>query len=101
MVADTFTVFLDLLGVKYTGSFSSEYFNEHPHKYNLYGLSKMLSDYGVENAVIRVAGKEQALPDIKIPFIALFGGDGVSSKITSCKVAGSDILPLYIFERRT
>jgi len=51
---NTFTAFLDLLKVKHTKEFSDRYFNEHPHKYNLFGLSKMLSDYGVENAGTRM-----------------------------------------------
>ena len=50
--------FLDLIGVRYTESFSSRYFNEHPHKYNLYGLSKMLSDYGIENEAVQIPDKE-------------------------------------------
>jgi len=30
---------------KHTKDFSNRFFNEHPHKYNLLGLSKMLSDF--------------------------------------------------------
>ena len=72
---NTFCAFLGILGVRYTESFSDQYFNEHPHKYNLFGLSKMLSDYGVENAATRILDKEQDLPEIETPFIAQFGGD--------------------------
>jgi len=67
--------YLALLGVRYTNSFSDQYFNEHPHKYNLYGLSKMLSDYGVENAATRISDKENDLTEIQTPFIAQFSGD--------------------------
>ena len=74
---NTFVTFLDLLNVKYTKSFADQYFNEHPHKYNLFGLSKMLSDYGVENAATRINNKEQNLSGIETPFIAHFGGDFV------------------------
>ena len=49
----TLVAFLELLKVKHTNDFSNKCFNEHPHKYNLFGLSKMLSDYGVENAGTR------------------------------------------------
>ena len=70
-----FTTFLSLLGVKYSNEFANNYFNEHPHKYNLFGLSKMLSEYGIENAAIRVADKKKDLVDIQTPFIAPFGGD--------------------------
>jgi hypothetical protein len=35
--------FLELLKVKHIKTFTGTLFNEHPHKYNLFGLSKMLS----------------------------------------------------------
>ena len=70
-----FISFLELLKVRHTKEFSNQYFNEHPHKYNLFGLSKMLSEYGIENAAIRITNKEQDLPEIQTPFIAPFGGD--------------------------
>ena len=69
--------FLDLLQVKYTNSFTNKHFNEHPHKYNLYGLSKMLSDYGVENASVKIENKENDLFKIELPFIAHTGSDFV------------------------
>jgi len=72
-----FGTYLDLLNVKHTKSFSDQYFNEHPHKNNLFGLSKMLSDYGIENAATRIEDKEQNLSEIETPFIAHFGGDFV------------------------
>jgi len=74
---NTFVALLDLLKVKYTNDFSNGYFNEHPHKYNLLGLSKMLSDYGVENGAIKIADKEKDIAEIETPFIAHFGGDFV------------------------
>ena len=70
-----FVSYLTLLGVRYTESFSNKYFNEHPHKYNLFGLSKMLSDYGIENAAIQIPDKVNNISEIQIPFIAQFGGD--------------------------
>ena len=74
---NTFVAFLDLLGVKHTKSFSDQYFNEHPHKYNLFGLSKMLSGYGIENAATRISEKENDITEIEVPFITHFGGDFV------------------------
>jgi len=70
-----FVSFLDLLKVKYTNDFSNKYFNEHPHKYNLFGLSKMLSEYNVDNAAIKVKDKEEALSELEVPFVAHLGGD--------------------------
>jgi len=72
-----FTSFLEALEVKHTDDFSNGYFNEHPHKYNLFGISKMLSDYGIENAGTRIADKEQDLFNIECPFIAHIGSDFV------------------------
>jgi len=71
---NTFVAFLELLKVKHTEDFSNRYFNEHPHKYNLLGLSKMLSDYGVANAGTRIADKEKDLPNIECPFVAHLSG---------------------------
>ena len=76
-IQNTFVTFLDLLNVKHTKSFANQYFNEHPHKNNLFGLSKMLADYGIENAGARIKDKEQHLSEIETPFIAQFGGDFV------------------------
>ena len=75
---NAFVSFLDLLNVKHTKSFSDKHFNEHPHKYNLSGLSKMLSDYGIENAATRIPDKENNITEIETPFIAHFGGDFVA-----------------------
>lgn len=73
----TFEIFLNLLEVKHTKSFSNQYFNKHPHKYNLFGLSKMLLDYGIENGGIRIEDKEHDITKIKKPFIAHFSNDFV------------------------
>ncbi|MDR0231625.1 MAG: hypothetical protein LBI82_05840, partial [Dysgonamonadaceae bacterium] len=84
---NVFTDFLTMLGVKHTESFSNQYFNEHPHKYNLFGISKMLFDYGIENAGTQIVDKEQDLLNIELPFVAHFGGDFVVVyKIDSDKV---------------
>jgi hypothetical protein len=69
--------FLQLLKVKHTKSFTNKIFNEHPHKYNMYGLSKMLSDYGIENAGTRIADKEKDIFNIEMTFIAHFGSEFV------------------------
>ena len=85
--SNVFVTLLELLKVKHTQEFSNRYFNEHPHKYNLFGISKMLSDYGVENAGTRIVDKENDLPNIELPFIAFWGGDFiVVYKLDSNKV---------------
>ena len=75
---NVFVSFLELLKVKHTQEFSNRYFNEHPHKYNLFGISKMLSDYEIENVATRIENKENDLPKIECPFFAHFGGDFVT-----------------------
>jgi len=72
---NTFVAFLELLKVKHTGDYSCKIFNEHPHKYNLFGLSKMLSYYGIRNAGTKITNKEEDIVKIETPFIAHFGGD--------------------------
>jgi protein-disulfide isomerase len=85
--SNVFTSALEMLNVRHTSGFSDRYFNEHPHKYNLFGISQMLSDYGVENVGTRIASKQQDLFDIELPFIAHSGGDFVVvSKIDKDKV---------------
>ena len=84
---NSFVTFLDLLGVKHTQSFSCQYFNEHPHKYNLYGLSKVLADYGVEKAATRIEDQETDIIKIQTPFVAQFSGDFVSVCHVSEKVS--------------
>ena len=98
-----FITLLDLLKVKHTNDFSNKYFNEHPHKYNLFGLSKMLSDYGVENVATKIADKEKDIAAIETPFIAHFGGDfAVVHKVEEDKVsflwrANEHVLPVSEF----
>lgn len=65
-----FSAFLDLLNVKHTNKYTTKYFNEHPDKYNMLGLTKMLEHYGVHATGVRTNIKEEAISEIKVPFIA-------------------------------
>lgn len=69
-----FTTLLELLNIKHTKTFSSRYFNEHPDKSSIYGLSKMLSYYRVENEGLKFKDKD-ILTEIDTPFIAHFNND--------------------------
>lgn len=71
-----FTLFLKQLNVKHTRHYSGKLFNEHPDKYNLLGLSDMLTTYGIENAGFKVEQKE-TICTATLPFIAFAGGDFV------------------------
>ena len=72
-----FVAFLELVNVKHTKSFSDQYFNEHPHKSNLFGLSGMLSDFGIRNAATWIEDRENDISHIGCPFVAQSGGDFV------------------------
>lgn len=41
--------FLKTLHMKHTSAYAEKLYEEYPHKYNLYGLSKMLEEYGITN----------------------------------------------------
>ena len=70
-----FTSTLKILGVKYTKKYSNSYFNEHPNKYNLLGISTMLHEYGIKNAGIKIENNKTNLYEIELPFIAHIGND--------------------------
>ena len=74
MKTNIFISFLKALNVKHTQSFSNQFFNEHPHKYNLFGLSSMLSEYGVENAGLKITNKND-IRLIETPFVAHINDD--------------------------
>lgn len=61
--------------MKHTSAYAEKLYEEHPHKYNLYGLSKMLEEYGVANAGVRINGKN--IFSLEVPFIAHIGNDFV------------------------
>lgn len=80
------TSFLEALKVKHTRKHSNRFFKEHPHKNNLFGISKMLTDYGVANQGIKINNKNN-IADIATPFIAHIGNDFVTVlSVTSGKV---------------
>ncbi|MCC8198069.1 MAG: hypothetical protein LIP06_05685 [Tannerellaceae bacterium] len=49
-----FVSFLKALGVKYTSSYANCFFNEHPYKYTLFGISRMLDAYQIESVTIQI-----------------------------------------------
>lgn len=70
---NTFISFLELLHVKHTKSFSDKFYGEHPYKGNMFGISQMLSNYGIDNLGIRVENKAEALNELDVPFLAHAG----------------------------
>lgn len=84
--SNLFTVFLDALKVKYTRKFARKLYAEHPHKYNMYGLSKMLSDYRIPNEGFMMEDPA-GVTEIEPPFVVQFAGDlHVVEKITDTDV---------------
>ncbi|MDF2476949.1 MAG: hypothetical protein K0S24_2432 [Sphingobacterium sp.] len=71
------TNFLVAAKIKYSSSYSERLFNEHPHKFNLYGLSSMLNSYKIQNAAIKINNKEVDIDNIQSPFIAHVGANFV------------------------
>lgn len=73
-----FTAFIGLLNVKYTPSYADKLYHEHPYKYSLFGLSKMLSEYQIESAGLRMSNKEEGIKTLEAPIIAHTGDEFVT-----------------------
>lgn len=67
--------FLDALEIDYTRHFAKALYQEHPHKYNMYGLKRMLDVYGVKTMGVYVNTKD--LPELNYPCILHIHGDFV------------------------
>jgi hypothetical protein len=85
---NVFTTLLNCLGVKYTNSYANKLYNEHPHKYNLLGISKMLDEYNIKNQGYKIDKNKEELRNIDTPFIAHIGSDFVVvNKINASEVS--------------
>lgn len=67
--------FLDAIEVNYTRHFIRALYQEHPHKYNMFGLKKMLDVYGVKTLGVYVENKELSV--LNYPCILHTHGDFV------------------------
>lgn len=86
---------LSLLRVNHTSNFTNKFYNEHPYKNNLFGISKMLNSYGVDNVGIRLNNKEDILK-LETPFLVHVSFDfGVVHRLDPQKISyiwnGQDI----------
>ena len=61
---------LELLGVKHTKGYTLQYYETHPHKNDLLGLSRMLTYYGIENEGVRLEKDKESIYEIQTPFIS-------------------------------
>ncbi len=75
--------YLKELRIPFTGSYADKLFVEHPHRYNLYGLSDMLSVYKIENTGVQVEDKD--LSEFVPPFVAHVSNDFVVVKRLSAQ----------------
>ena len=77
--SNVFIALLSALKVEHTVEFSNSYYNQHPHKDNLLGLSQMLSEYGIENIAVKIDenNKYDDISQLSVPFIAQVDGDFV------------------------
>lgn len=87
MQKNIFNYFLYKLKVKHTSYYATLIFNEHPNKYNLLGLSDLLTVYGVDNNAFILDNKED-ISKIPLPFIAYAGGDLVTVDIINKEQIG-------------
>lgn len=72
------STYLGLLKVKHTQSYANTLYHEHPYKYSLWGLSKMLSEYDVENIGVIISNKKEGIKALEVPFIAHLGNEFVT-----------------------
>ncbi|WP_160069131.1 vitamin K epoxide reductase family protein [Sphingobacterium bovisgrunnientis] len=73
---------LTLLGVKHTNYYTELIYNTNPYKSNLLGISKMFTDYGVDNTGLKLSDKSQ-IENLNTPFIAHASNDFVIVKEVS------------------
>lgn len=59
--------FLDQIEVCYTQRYANTLFNEHPYRYNMYGLKRMLDVYGVKTMGVNIPSK--SLMELNYPNI--------------------------------
>ncbi len=72
-----FTLFLKRLKIKHTPYYSDKLYNEHPHKNNLFGLSDMLTVYGIKNFImISILSLQGATMLNKNEMKSISGGQG-------------------------
>lgn len=81
--------FLSLLEIKHTHAFTTRLFNEHPHKYDMFGLRKMLAVYGIQTIGIEQKGKR--LDALTYPCILHIHGDFV----IGCKFENKQLTYLW------
>lgn len=60
---------LKQLNVKHNNFFTKDYFNTNPSNNSLWGISRMLTEYGIENVAIKIEDKSK-ISDLSLPHIS-------------------------------
>ncbi|WP_278971027.1 vitamin K epoxide reductase family protein [Phocaeicola barnesiae] len=61
---------LSSISVKHTEDFTIQYYESHPNKYNLLGISQILDAYKVENIGVNIPRTIEAISKLECPFLA-------------------------------
>lgn len=61
---------LSSISVKHTEEFTIEYYESHPNKDNLLGISQILDTYKVENIGVNIPRTIEAISELECPFLA-------------------------------
>lgn len=65
-----FIQILEILSIKHTEDFTIRFYESHPHKNNLLGLSEMLRYYKIENVAAEIQKTQESLSSLDVPFVA-------------------------------
>lgn len=65
-----FIQILEILSIKYTKDFTLRFYEKHPHKNSLFGLSEMLRYYKIENVAAEIQKTQECLSSLDVPFVA-------------------------------
>ena len=87
MATNLFLQLCEELHIPHTRDYTNKRFDEHPHKYTLFGLHQLLAEYGVESEGVRFADKAEALATMETPFVAQVSNDlAVVTMLTDTEV---------------
>lgn len=86
--------YLDSLEIDYTRHFVRSLYQEHPHKYNMFGLKKMLDIYGVKTIGVYVDNKD--LSKLSYPCILHIHGDFVIGQ-----TCDADTVTFHLHDKKT
>ena len=84
-----FIQILEILSIKHTEDFTIRYYERHPHKNNLFGLSEMLRYYNIENVAAEIQKTQENLSSLDVPFVAYVDHEFVLGLSCLCKVIES------------